>query len=225
VVVAADSPQNTSLGLPPVVYSLLSVSPVTLRHSHSFMSPLSDFLGCPKNVLEVEPRCSWIWSLAEVGYSSFKAWVWALAAFVYFQAFLVILQNIFGPAFFIPQKVRVSLLFPFGMLTSRKFAEVKSYNYHPPMPFPEIPEQSLGDCAICMDGILLEPALGRPSLGLDSRESHAEKGSSSSSSTIRRSRGVTSVLNDVLKLSGVNTSSARKNYSLAPCCHLFVSIQ
>ena len=118
----------------------------------------------------------------------------------------------------------VSLPFPIGMLTVKKFAEVKSYNYHPPMPFPEFPEQSLGDCAICMDAILLEPALGRPSLGLDSKESHAEKGSSSSFS-IRRARGVTGVLNDVMRLGGVNTSSASKSYSLAPCCHLFVSHQ
>jgi len=147
-----------------------------------------------------------------------------LAAFVYFQAVLVVLQNVFGPAFFVPRKVRVFLPFPLGMLTVKKFAEVKSYNYHPPMPFPEFPEQSLGDCAICMDAILLEPALGRPSLGLDSKESHAEKGSSSSF-PIRRARGVTGVLNDVMRLGGVNTSSASKSYSLAPCCHLFVSHQ
>ncbi|KAF5383788.1 hypothetical protein D9615_003714 [Tricholomella constricta] len=91
------------------------------------------FLACPKNVLDVEPR----------------SWSYLLAALVCFQAIIVLLQEILGPAFFLPQR----------------FVKVKTYEYHPPMPLPdsEAPEQSLGDCAICMDAIIVESRAWGPS--------------------------------------------------------------
>ncbi|KAF8909348.1 hypothetical protein CPB84DRAFT_1673542 [Gymnopilus junonius] len=141
------------------------------------------FLACPKNVLEIEPR----------------PWIWALAVFVTLQAFLVILQDTFGPTFFLP------------------FTYTKPYDYHPPIPLPdsEAPEQSLGDCSICMDAIKIDLSLRRRSKSFDKREDWAGKGGSSST----RRGGVSSVFN-AMQI-GVGTTSARKNYSLAPCHHLF----
>lgn len=74
---------------------------------------------------------------------------------------------------------------------------VETYNYHPliPLPDPEAPEQSLGDCAICMDAILVDPAL---------RQRPDEKGDG-----LARRTG------------SLFVQSARKSYSLAPCHHLF----
>ncbi|KAF8967642.1 hypothetical protein BDZ97DRAFT_1802585 [Flammula alnicola] len=147
------------------------------------------FLACPKNVLEVEPR----------------PWAWGLALFVLLQAFVVILQDSLGPTFFLPQR----------------FAHVKAYDYHPPMPMQlpdsESPEQSLGDCAICMDAILIDPSLRRRSKSFDMREEWDEKGTSASSR--KNGKSVDSVLNAMQM--GVGANSARKNYSLAPCSHLF----
>ena len=79
-------------------------------------------------------------------------------------------------------------------------AKVETYDYHPPMPLPdpEAPEQSLGDCAICMDAIAVDPAL---------RQHADEKGDAHS---IARRTG------------GLLAQNARKSYSLAPCHHLFV---
>jgi len=88
------------------------------------------FLACPKNVLEVEPR----------------PWVYFLTLFVFTQAFVLILQDEFGPTFFLPAR----------------YAAVASYDYHPPLPLPnsESLEKSLGDCAICMDTIMIDPYIG-----------------------------------------------------------------
>ncbi|EEB98566.1 hypothetical protein MPER_01903, partial [Moniliophthora perniciosa FA553] len=71
------------------------------------------FLTCPKNVLEIRPR----------------PWAHPLAAFVCLQAAMLLLQELFGPSFFLP----------------KRFAAVKTYDYHPPMPLPdpEAPEQTL----------------------------------------------------------------------------------
>lgn len=81
-----------------------------------------------------------------------------------------------------------------------QMVNVNTYNYHPPMPLPdpEAPEQSLGDCVICMDAITIDPAL---------RQRSDEKGDS-----LARRTG------------GLLAQGARKNYSLAPCHHLFVSV-
>ncbi len=69
-----------------------------------------------------------------------------------------------------------------------------------PLPDAESPEQSLGDCAICMDAILVDPALRqRPD---EKNDGHG---------LVRRT-------------GGLFVQSARKSYSLAPCHHLFVRI-
>ncbi|KAJ7760513.1 hypothetical protein B0H16DRAFT_1532543 [Mycena metata] len=146
------------------------------------------FLLCPKNVLDIEPR----------------PWSIALAAFVCFQMVVVILQETsFGPAFFLP----------------RRYAAIKPYDYHPVMPAPdddpESADPSLGDCAICMDAIHVDPSLRRRPTSLDDK-SDWEKTSGK-----RKSRAGTAggILNAVQK--GVGSATARKNYSLAPCHHLF----
>jgi transmembrane E3 ubiquitin-protein ligase len=92
---------------------------------------------------------------------------------------------------------------------------VQTYDYHPVMPVadPESPEQSLGDCAICMDAIRLDRSHHRSesSDGIEMGELGG-KGKS-------KGMGV-GLLNAMQK--GVRVG-ARKNYSLAPCYHLFVS--
>lgn len=77
---------------------------------------------------------------------------------------------------------------------------MQTYDYHPaiPLPDPEAPEQSLGDCAICMDAIQIDAAF---------RQRPDEKGEG-----LARRTGA------------LLMQSARKSYSLAPCHHLFVSI-
>ncbi|KAF6761571.1 hypothetical protein DFP72DRAFT_1041797 [Ephemerocybe angulata] len=145
------------------------------------------FLMCPRNVLEVEPR----------------SWAPFLAFFVIFQAALLMLQDTIGPSFFLPAR----------------FKEAKIYDYHPPLPLPdaESPDQSLGDCAICMDAIHVDPAL-RQRAPRKSNEYPEEKksalglGAGSSAGAGAMSSGL---------LSAVGNASARKSYSLAPCHHLF----
>jgi len=86
-----------------------------------------------------------------------------------------------------------------------------------PLPDAESPEKSLGDCAICMDAILVDPSMYR-SKSFDTREDWDEMGASSG---LRSGMTVGSMFNAMQK--GVGAKSARKNYSLAPCSHLFVS--
>ncbi|KAH9889041.1 hypothetical protein C8Q73DRAFT_737866 [Cubamyces lactineus] len=128
------------------------------------------FLGCPKNILDVEPR----------------QWIYAVGLFMFAQVFVIMLQERLGPAFFLP----------------RRLSPTQTYDYHPPMPLPdpEAPDQSLGDCAICMDAILVDPSLRRRSKSSDSKERPA----------LGRAGGI------LEKVGG-----AKKTYSLAPCHHLF----
>lgn len=137
------------------------------------------FLACPRNVLDVEPR----------------SWVHVLFAFVSFQVLVILLQQFFGPSFFLPER----------------YAAVQIYDYHPPIPSPdpESPERSLGDCAICMDAILVDP----PST--HGRSKSIDGGKPPEQQLKARSGGL---LNAVQK--GVG-AQVRKNYSLAPCHHLF----
>ncbi|KAF8647737.1 hypothetical protein AX16_006572 [Volvariella volvacea WC 439] len=142
------------------------------------------FLTCPKNVIDIEPR----------------SWAYLLALFVICQALLLIAQDTFGPAFFLP----------------RRYAVSKTYDYHPPMslPDPEAPEPSLGDCVICLEPILVD-GHRRRSKSID------EKGgwdiSSSGHGSARKTAGG---LLSAVQI-GVEQATARKNYSLAPCHHLF----
>ncbi|KAG6873506.1 hypothetical protein C0995_014774 [Termitomyces sp. Mi166 len=136
------------------------------------------FLACPKNVLDVEPR----------------RWVYVLTAFVCLQGTIVMLQDWLGPNFFLP----------------KRFLKVKTYDYHPllPMPDPEAPEQSLGDCAICMDAIVAE-SRGRGGASEKELDADGEGGS-------KKSSGLLSGLQ-----MGIEGAGARRIYSLAPCSHLF----
>jgi hypothetical protein len=129
------------------------------------------------------------------------AWIYLVAVFMFLQVVVVILQNHL-PAFFLPHRVCLLLSFILAAqtLTLAQFAIVQAYDYHPPMPLSgnkvadvESPEYSLGDCAICMDGIYVE--------------GDGEAGAGRLLSKVGR---------------GVHTKG-RKNYSLAPCHHLFVS--
>ncbi|KAF5362087.1 hypothetical protein D9756_002441 [Leucocoprinus leucothites] len=152
------------------------------------------FLTCPNNVLDVEPR----------------GWANWLAAFVLFQACVIMLQEYIGPSFFLPAK----------------YQAVKLHDYHPPMPYPdhEAPEKSLGDCSICMDAIYVDSSI-RSGVSQETDEKGENKGwagesGSSGVGGIRRNTVATAsgLLNAMQK--GVGASS-RKEYSLAPCHHLF----
>ncbi|KAJ3901773.1 hypothetical protein F5879DRAFT_966969 [Lentinula edodes] len=154
------------------------------------------FLACPRNVLDVEPRY----------------WSYNLAAFVCLQAMVLMLQEYFGPTFLLP----------------KRFSTINTYNYHPPLPLPdeESPEKSLGDCAICMDAIIVDPSL---------RQTHDTSASSGNwdakasgadgrriTSNIRAGGGAidpTGLLDAFQR--GVGSAVTRKSYSLAPCHHLF----
>ena len=104
---------------------------------------------------------------------------------------------------------------------SFQYSAVKTYDYHPPMPWSdsEAPEQSLGDCAICMDAIRLD----------SSGRHQSEKGTSgewdSDASTLngsrRKSLGSSGGLFSAMHM-GMESTGTRKIYSLAPCHHLFV---
>ena len=67
------------------------------------------------------------------------------------QVLVIILQEQIDPGFFLP----------------RRMARVQSYDYHPiiPMPDPEAPDQTLGDCSIGMDAILVDPARSKEGEG------------------------------------------------------------
>lgn len=85
-----------------------------------------------------------------------------------------------------------------------------------PLPDSEAPEQSLGDCAICMDAIVVDSSRRRSKSmeDIDTKESGALK---------RKAVGGTGGILKAMHI-GVGGSTARKNYSLAPCHHLFVSL-
>lgn len=96
-----------------------------------------------------------------------------------------------------------------------------SYDYHPPLPIPDSgSEQSLGDCAICMDMIMVDPSLRQRSKSSDQREYWDDKGLSSPS--FMKGNSVGDAIHAMQM--GVNVTTARKHYSLAPCSHLFVSV-
>lgn len=65
----------------------------------------SDFLTCPKNVLDVEPRrrCQVMGKLCLT--YILPGWMWYLAIFIFLQVAVVLLQQRLGPAFFLPKRV------------------------------------------------------------------------------------------------------------------------
>ena len=126
----------------------------------------------------------------------YTGWIYAVALFMLLQVLVIIAQSHVDPAFFLPQRM----------------ARVQTYDYHPPLPLPdpEAPDQSLGDCAICMDAIVVDPTLRRRSLSGDGKEG-AGLGMGMGMEMARKG------------LLGKVAAGGRKTYSLAPCHHLFVS--
>ena len=82
-----------------------------------------------------------------------------------------------------------------------------------PLPDSESPDRSLGDCAICMDAIIVDPPAGE-------RGSSVSKEAAWTGAIENNSGGILSVMHRNV----VGAASMRKSYSLAPCHHLFVSL-
>jgi len=106
--------------------------------------------------------------------------------------------------------------------STTKYQAVKLHDYHPPLPLPdpEAPEKSLGDCSICMDSIHIDPSL-RPKSTHEAEKERGkgwigDSGDGKGASMTISPGGLLSVMQK-----GVVISS-RREYSLAPCHHLFV---
>jgi hypothetical protein len=82
------------------------------------------------------------------------------------------------------------------------------------IPDSEAPEQSLGDCAICMDAILVDPSMRRPH-----DKEHDTWGTDDTGANRLSMGSAGGLLNAMQK----GMEGTKKNYSLAPCHHLFVS--
>jgi hypothetical protein len=80
-----------------------------------------------------------------------------------------------------------------------------------PLPDSESPEHSLRNCAICMDAIILDTPTRRRSKSTDEWKELGAGG------------GGGGLLN-AMQMGVVGARAAKKNYSLAPCHHLFVSL-
>jgi hypothetical protein len=100
------------------------------------------------------------------------------------------------------------------LMVDPQFKAVKTYDYHPPMrlPDPESPDRSLGDCAICMDAIAIDPTAGEKAISTSKEAPWA-------GAVEAHSGGIFSVVHRNV----VGATNVRKSYSLAPCHHLFVS--
>lgn len=96
-----------------------------------------------------------------------------------------------------------------------QFTTVRTYDYHPPMRLPdsESPDRSLGDCAICMDAITVDPPAGE-------KETSMSKDTAWTGAIEGHPSGIFSVVHRNV----VGAANMRKSYSLAPCHHLFVSL-
>ncbi|KAF8586058.1 hypothetical protein K439DRAFT_1409339 [Ramaria rubella] len=118
--------------------------------------------GCPENVLGIDS----------------SPYVWVIVLLVVFQVLVIVGQDTFGPSFFLP----------------KGWINVRVYDYHPLIPTPdaEAPKQSLGDCAICMEPIMV----------------HSE-------SPVGSTKGTSS------QLLSSTAAGLRRVYALAPCHHVF----
>ncbi|CAE7233909.1 unnamed protein product [Rhizoctonia solani] len=94
-----------------------------------------------------ETICNWNNALSSVLPTlhlclSGKAWIWLVAGWALLQCAVLVGQEYLGPSFFLPK----------GLV------EIELYDWHPPIARPdaEAPNPSLGDCAICMDDIMLD---------------------------------------------------------------------
>lgn len=99
-----------------------------------------------------------------------------------------------------------------------------------PLPDSEAPEKSLGDCSICMDCIYIDPSL-HPKATQEAGKGRnkgwigdSDDGKRTSMSVNEISRNTAASAGSLLSAmqKGVVVSS-RREYSLAPCHHLFVS--
>ncbi|GJJ11317.1 hypothetical protein Clacol_005549 [Clathrus columnatus] len=86
-------------------------------------------------------------------------WAYLSVLLLSLQVAIILCQESFGPSFFVPQR---------------------SYDYHPSitMPDAEAPKQTLGDCAICMEPILVqqqEPFVSAPTNLLRGNKTRARK--------------------------------------------------
>ncbi|KAH6915843.1 hypothetical protein BKA70DRAFT_1139716 [Coprinopsis sp. MPI-PUGE-AT-0042] len=171
------------------------------------------FLQCPKNILEVSTR----------------PWAPFFAFTVVLQASVLMLQDTFGPAFFLPERFRASTGWdyhpPLGSLMKGSNGDVES-RFGAGKEVSETGEETLGDCAICMEGIHVEGMLRRSKKSMDGRgEGDEKKGLLAGDDSLVGSGSVRSpgMFEGGLRRtrSGLMNSKARKNYSLAPCHHLF----
>ena len=122
--------------------------------------------------------------------------MWIIVILLVAQVLVILGQDILGPSFFLPKDVGFSFSRLFGAtINLSQWVTVSAYNYHPPLPTSdtEAPKQSLGDCAICMEPIIVQHETSEPA-----------KGSSA-------------------QLLSSATTSMRKAYAWAPCHHVFVS--
>jgi hypothetical protein len=115
-----------------------------------------------------------------------------------------------------------------------QYQAVKLYDYHPPMSLPdsEAPEKSLGDCSICMDAIYVDSSI-RSQASQEQDEKGRSRGWKEDSEVpgVSSRRNVGGIgRNTVTTASGLFSAmqkgvsvSGRREYSLAPCHHLFVS--
>ncbi|KAI5124239.1 hypothetical protein M0805_005088 [Coniferiporia weirii] len=158
--------------------------------------------ACPNNVLDVDT----------------SPLIFVLVGFVFLQVTIVLLQDKFGPGFFLP----------------RSYTPTTQYDYHPYIPLPddEAPEPSLGDCAICMDAILVQPDAHIRRRSLSEKSLSGRRRSASIKDREReknRERGVRGILDRIEAATGRSTgvgvgiggSGSRRSYALAPCHHLF----
>ncbi|KAG8854026.1 hypothetical protein FRB96_007889 [Tulasnella sp. 330] len=115
--------------------------------------------------------------------------VYLLLAWLAFQVLVLIGQEYFGASFFIPK----------GWVK-----EPDIYDYHPilPLPDPEAPEQSLGDCSICMEPILIDGGLGVPTSEKDHGSSSMFGSAGGGTRTSLLGRGM------------------RRHYAFTPCSHI-----
>lgn len=128
-------------------------------------------------------------------------WVWALVAWQAFQVTVLLLQDTFGPRFFLPK----GFWFP----------ELDTWDYHPVLPPHDIenPSGSVGDgdkkdvdCVICFEKIELTGGGRRDSI--DARTS--EKGDEAA--------GSGGPVGDVL--GAARRGASRMSYMVPPCHHL-----
>lgn len=91
--------------------------------------------GCPENVLGVDA----------------SYWVWLIVILLLLQVAIILGQDYFGPSFFLPDD----------------WVTLSVYDYHPVLSDPdtEAPKQSLGDCAICIEPIIVHPEPSSGALG------------------------------------------------------------